>query len=137
MDPQINQALQRGDYSQAALVGGTGIAAGVAGEAAAKRGLAELAKRGVTAPLRMAAAVSAPLAAIPLAATAERSTPMTRAQVQRDRRDNPANYGAQGPSANPQLRRAEAARLRGGRWKIGGFTVPELGISEAGGLFFR
>ena len=137
MDPQINQALQRGDYSQAALVGGTGIAAGAVGEAAAKRGLAELAKRGVTAPLRMAAAVSAPLAAIPLAATAERSTPMTRAQVQRDRRDNPANYGAQGPSANPQLRRAEAARLRGGRWKIGGFTVPELGISEAGGLFFR
>lgn len=137
MDPQINQALQRGDYAEAALVGGTGVAAGVVGEAAVKRGLAELAKRGVAAPLKVASAVAAPLAAIPVAATAERSQPMTKAQLQRDRRDNPVNYGAQGPSANPQLLRAEAARRRGSRWRIGRFKLPEFGISEAAGVFFR
>lgn len=137
MDPQINQALQRGDYSEAALVGGTGLAAGAVGEAAAKRGLAALATRGVTAPLQVASAAAAPLAAIPLAASAERSQPVTKAQLRKDRRENPANYGAMGPSANQQLLRAEAARRRGGRWKVGPFTLPELGISEAGGLFFR
>lgn len=137
LDPSINQALQRGDYSEAALVGGTALAAGAAGEAAVKRGLIELAQRGVTAPLRVATAVAPPVAAIQTAAIAERSVPMTKAQVRRDRRDNPASYGAQGPSANQQLLRAEAARRRGGKWKIGPFTVPELGISEAGGLFFR
>jgi hypothetical protein len=137
MDPQINQALQKGDYAEAALVGGTGVAAGVAGEAAVKRGLAELAKRGMVAPLKIASTAAAPLAAIPLAAAAERSQPITKAQLRKDRQENPANYGAQGPSANPQLLRAEAARRRGGRWKLGGFTLPEFGLTEAGGLFFR
>jgi hypothetical protein len=137
MDPQINQALQKGDYAEAALVGGTGVAAGVAGEAAVKRGLAELAKRGMAAPLKIASTAAAPLAAIPLAAAAERSQPVTKAQLRKDRQENPANYGAQGPSANPQLLRAEAARRRGGRWKLGGFTLPEFGLTEAGGLFFR
>jgi len=141
MDPQINQALQKGDYQEAAMVGGIGIAAGTAGEATVKRGLAELAKRGIAAPLKIASATAAPLAAIPLAATAERSQPITKAQLQKDRQENPASYGAQGPSANLQLLKAEAARRRGGKWKFptpfGSFTVPELGISEAGGLFFR
>jgi hypothetical protein len=54
-----------------------------------------------------------------------------------ERQQDPQSFGAQGPSANPQLLRAEAARRKGGKWKIGPFTVPEFGISEAGGLFFR
>lgn len=141
MDPQINQALQKGDYKEAAMVGGPGLTAGVAGEAIVKRGLAELAKRGVTTPLKVASTVAAPVTAISLAATAERSQPMTKTQTQLDRKQNPARYGAQGPSANPQLLKAEAARRRGGKWKFptpfGNLTIPELGISEAGGLFFR
>lgn len=141
IDPQINQALQKGDYAEAALVAGTGVAGGVAGEAAVKRGLAELAKQGIAAPLQIASTTAAPLAAIPLAAAAERSQPITKAQLQKDRQENPASYGAQGPSANLQLLKAETARRRGGKWKFptpfGSFTVPELGISEAGGLFFR
>jgi hypothetical protein len=40
-----------------------------------------------------------------------------------------------------QFQRAEAARKRGGKWKFptpfGTLRIPELGISEAGGLFFR
>jgi hypothetical protein len=137
LDPSINDALQRGAYGDAALSGSASVAAGGAIEAGTKKVLAELAKRGITAPLQAAPVIAAPLAAIPLAATAERSTPMTKQQVTIDRRDNPAAYGAQGPSANQQLLRAEAARRRGSRWKIGPFALPELGISEAGGLFFR
>ena len=141
MDPQINQSLQKGNYGEAAIAGGTSLTAGVAGEAIVKRGLAELAKRGVTAPLKIAGAAAAPVAAISLATTAERNRPMTKPQIQLDRKQNPARYGAQGPSANPQLLKAEAARRRGGKWKFptpfGNLTIPELGISEAGGLFFR
>jgi hypothetical protein len=37
--------------------------------------------------------------------------------------------------------RAEAARKRGGKWKFptpfGQVTIPEFGLSESGGLFFR
>jgi len=65
------------------------------------------------------------------------SSKPSRRQVAVERHQDPGAFGAQGPSADPQLLRAEAARRRGGRWKIGGFTVPDLGISEAGGLFFR
>lgn len=141
MDPQINQSLQKGNYGEAAMAGGTGLTAGVAGEAIVKRGLGELAKRGITAPLKVVSATAAPVAAISLATTAERSQPMTKTQTQLDRKQNPARYGAQGPSANPQLLKAEAARRRGGKWKFptpfGNLTIPELGISEAGGLFFR
>lgn len=54
-----------------------------------------------------------------------------------ERQQDPQSFGAQGPSANPQLLRAEAARRKGGKWKIGPFTMPEFGISEAGGLFLR
>ena len=75
MDPQINQALQKGDYAEAAMVGGTGVAAGVAGEAVVKRGLAELAKQGIAAPLKIASAAAAPFSAIATATLAPGSSP--------------------------------------------------------------
>lgn len=75
MDPQINQALQKGDYAEAAMVGGTGVAAGVAGEAVVKRGLAELAKQGIAAPLKIASAAAAPFSAIVTATLAPGSSP--------------------------------------------------------------
>jgi hypothetical protein len=34
------------------------------------------------------------------------------------RQENPASFGGQGPNANPQLLKAEAARKRGGRWRL-------------------
>jgi hypothetical protein len=79
MDPQINQALQRGDYAEAAMVGGTGVAAGVAGEAVVKRGLAEFAKRGIAAPLKIASAAAAPFSAITTATLAPGSSPQPKA----------------------------------------------------------
>ena len=48
---------------------------------------------------------------------------------------------AEQAASKAQLLRAEAARKRGGKWKFptpfGNLTIPEFGISEAGGLFFR
>lgn len=79
MDPQINQALQKGDYAEAAMVGGIGIAAGTAGEATVKRGLAELAKRGIAAPLRIASVAAAPISAITTATLAPGSSPQPQA----------------------------------------------------------
>jgi len=79
MDPQINQALQKGDYQEAAMVGGIGIAAGTTGEAAVKRGLAELAKRGIAAPLKIASVAAAPLSAITTATLAPGSSPQPQA----------------------------------------------------------
>lgn len=63
----------------------------------------------------------------------------SRRQQAIERQQDPGAYGAQGPSANPQLLRAEAARRRGGKWKIPGtnFVLPELGFTEAGALLFR
>ena len=61
----------------------------------------------------------------------------SRRQQSIERQQDPGAFGAQGPSANPQLLKAEAARRRGSRWKVGPFDLPELGISEAAGLFFR
>ena len=51
------------------------------------------------------------------------------------------NKKADEQAATSQLLRAEAARKRGGKWKFptpfGTLQIPELGLSEAGGLFFR
>jgi hypothetical protein len=51
------------------------------------------------------------------------------------------NPAANKKAIEDQFRRAEAARKRGGKWKFptpfGNLTIPEFGISEAGGLFFR
>lgn len=48
---------------------------------------------------------------------------------------DPRREAADRAAVESQRRRAEAARARGGRWRIGSFVVPELGISESGGLF--
>jgi hypothetical protein len=56
-------------------------------------------------------------------------------------RITPAMAVAEQVAGKAQLLRAEAARRRGGKWKLptpfGNLTIPELGLSEAGGLFFR
>jgi hypothetical protein len=53
----------------------------------------------------------------------------------------PAAAAAEQAAGKAQLLRAEAARRRGGKWKFptpfGTLRIPEFGISEAGGLFFR
>lgn len=75
LNPEINQALKEGRTADAVFQGGLSVGGGVATEFAVKRGLSALANRGVTAPLQVAAQAASPLAAIQMAALAERSTP--------------------------------------------------------------
>lgn len=140
LNPEFRGAVERADGRKAgeALMKDAAagvVAAPVMGTAAgvAQR-LAPRAASTVLPALGVAANVAAPVSVV---SQLGGDTKPTRRQVSEGRRLNPAAYGASGPSADPQLLKAEAARRRGGRWKIGPFTVPELGISEAGGLFYR
>lgn len=129
-DPAFRSAVEKGDVRKAAQQLATEYAIGTAAAPVVGAG-AGLAQR--IAP-RTAAAV------IPAAATALRiANPV--AVVSQIGGSSKINAAADKKAAQAQLQRAEAARKRGGRWKfptpLGTLTIPELGISEAGGLFFR
>jgi len=139
-DPEFRQAVERGDVRKAGeqiakeYLGGTAAAAVMGLGAGAASRLAPQATAAV-----LPAVVGATRIANPVAVVSQLggSTKPSQRQQSIERQQDPAAFGAQGPSANPQLLKAEAARRRGGRWKIGPFTVPELGLSEAGGFLFR
>jgi hypothetical protein len=139
-DPEFRQAVERGDVRKAGeqiakeYLGGTAAAAVMGLGAGAASRLAPQTTAAV-----LPAVVGATRIANPVAVVSQLggSTKPSQRQQSIERQQDPAAFGAQGPSANPQLLKAEAARRRGGRWKIGPFTVPELGLSEAGGFLFR
>ena len=129
-DPAFRAAVEKGDVKKAAQQLATEYAIGTAAAPIVGAG-AGLAQR--LAP-QTAAAV------IPAAATALRiANPV--AVVSQLGGSSKINAAADKKAAQAQLQRAEAARKRGGKWKFptpfGTVTIPELGISEAGGLFFR
>lgn len=128
-DPGFRAAVERGDVGEAARRVGIEYAAGTA--------LAPVVSTGVNALARTApAAARAVTGALGVARTAN---PI--AVVSQLGGSSRINKKADQAAANAQLQRAEAARRRGSRWKFptpfGTVTLPELGISEAGGLFFR
>jgi hypothetical protein len=129
-DPEFRQAVEKGDVRKAATQVAKEYATGVVAAPIVGAG-AGFAQR--LAP-RAAAAV------IPAAATALRiANPVAVvSQLGGSSKINPA---ADKKASEAQFRKAEAARSRGGRWKFptpfGNLTIPEFGISEAGGLFFR
>lgn len=139
-DPEFRQAVERGDVRKAGeqvakeYLGGTaaaavmGLGSGVAARVAPQATAAVL-----------PAVVGATRLANPVALVSQLggSARPSRRQQAVERQQDPGRFGAQGPSADPQLLRAEAARRRGSRWKIGPLALPELGISESFGLFFR
>jgi hypothetical protein len=139
-DPEFRQAVEDGDLRKA---GGKAIqeyatgllAAPVVGAGAgALQRVAPATAARVLPALAGVARVGNPVAVV---SQLGGSVKPSQRQQRIERQQDPQSFGAQGPNANPQLLRAEAARRKGGKWKIGPFTVPELGISEAGGLFFR
>lgn len=75
LNPSINKALSEGRPGDAALVGGLSLLGGASSEALTKRALESFARRGITTPLRIASVAASPLAAIEIAALAEKSTP--------------------------------------------------------------
>ena len=144
-DPEFRQAVEQGDVRKAATQAAKEYATGVVTAPVVGAGLG-VAQR--LAPQTAAAVIPAAATALrianPVAVVSQlggdtaQISPKQRALL---RQVDPASFGGQGPNANPQLLKAEAARKRGGRWRLptpfGNLTIPELGISEAGGLFFR
>jgi hypothetical protein len=129
-DPAFRQAVEQGDARKAAQQVATEYAIGAAAAPVigASAGLAQ----------RLAPATTA--AVLPAAAGALRvANPL--AVVSQLGGSTKLNKKADEQAIKSQFARAEAARRRGGRWKFptpfGTVTVPELGISESGGLFFR
>lgn len=139
-DPQFRQAVERGDVRKAGeqlvkeYVAGAVAAPVVGAGTGVLQRLAPRAAARVLPALAGAARVGNPVAVASQLGGDRR--PSAR-QTAEERRLDPGAFGAQGPSANPQLLKAEAARRRGGRWKVGPWTLPEFGLTEAGGLFFR
>jgi hypothetical protein len=139
-DPEFRQAVETGNVRKAgervAQEYATGLlAAPVVGMGAgALQRLAPATAAQVLPAVATGARIGNPVAVVSQLGGSAKPSQRQRAE---EKRLDPGAFGAQGPSANPQLLRAEAARRRGGKWKLGPFTVPELGLSEAGGLFFR
>lgn len=129
-DPAFRAAVEKGDVKKAAQQLATEYAIGTAA--------APVVGAGAGFAQRLAPQTAA--AVIPAAATALRiANPV--AVVSQLGGSYKINAAADKKAAQAQLQRAEAARKRGGKWKFptpfGTVTIPELGISEAGGLFFR
>lgn len=129
-DPEFRQAVEKGDVRKAATQ--------VAKEYAIGTAVAPVVGAGAGLAQRLAPQTAA--AVLPAAATALRIANPVAVTSQLGG-SSKINAAADKKAIEAQFRRAEAARRRGGKWKFptpfGTFTVPELGISEAGGLFFR
>lgn len=129
-DPAFRQAVEQGNARKAAQQIATEYAIGAAAApvVGAITGFAQ----------RLAPATAA--AVLPVAANTLRvANPL--AVVSQLGGSTKLNKKADEQAAKSQLARAEAARERGGKWKFltpfGTLRIPELGLSEAGGLFFR
>lgn len=125
--PEIIDSLEKKQYAKAVTQLGASVASGAASDALIRTGVVQAAKTGITAPARALAAVS-PVAG-PMALVSQLGG------------SSRINKKFDEAAANAQMLRAEAARKRGGKWKFptpfGQVTIPEFGISESGGLFFR
>lgn len=139
-DPAFRRAVEDNNLPEAAKIAAKeyaigAVAAPVTGAATGVlQRVAPATAASVLPAVARVARVGSPVAVVSQLGGSSRETARQRVL---QRQQDPQSVGAKGPSATPQLLKAEQARRRGGRWKIGPFTVPELGLSEAGGLFFR
>ena len=121
MSPEIFNQLEAGNYGEAAIQTGSSYAVGDAMQRATNLGLDQLARRGISAPAQFVAGASAPLAAIPIAAMAERSTPSIDSKSLDDSdprkihisKNTPSLLGQYGPdNAFAELPAEEQRRIR-------------------------
>jgi hypothetical protein len=132
-DPEFRQAVEKGDVRKAATQVAKEYATGVVA--------APIVGAGTGFAQRLAPRAAA--AVIPAAATALRiANPVAVvSQLGGSSKMTPRQEAYENQLRETKFRKAEAARKRGGRWKFptpfGNLTIPEFGISEAGGLFFR
>jgi len=128
--PEIFEELEKKRYASALLKAGAAATTGALMEGGVRFGVTKVAEAGIAAPARALAVANPLVAGIATATLAPGSSRVT-----------PAVAAAEKKAGEAQFQRAEAARKRGGKWgfptPFGRLTIPELGLSEAGGLFFR
>ena len=131
-DPAFRQAIEKGNMGEAAKRVGTEYAAGLATGAVVGLGTGALNQISPRAAMLVTGALNIARIANPIAVVS---------QLGGSAKLTPAAAAAEKKAGEAQLLRAEAARKRGGKWgfptPFGRLTIPELGLSEAGGLFFR
>ena len=129
--PEVFKDIEKKHYGSAATKAGAAAATGALMESAVRTGVVNAAKAGIAWPARALAAVNSPLAAVSMATLAPGSSRIT----------TPRQEAYENQLRETKFKQAEAARQRGGKWKFptpfGQVTIPELGISETKGLFFR
>ena len=128
-DPAFRQAVEQGDIGKVARQLGTEYAIGTAAAPVVGMGVGALNQVAPQAARIVAGGLNAARTINPIAVVSQLGG------------SSKINKKADEQAARTQLARAEAARRRGGKWKFptpfGTLRIPELGLSEAGGLFFR
>lgn len=130
-DPAFRTAVEKGDVRQAATQVAKEYATGLAAAPVVGAGMGVLQRVAPQAARVATGALGAARTANPIAVVSQlggssRATPRVEAALRQQGRS--------------QVQRAQAARARGSRWRFptpfGELRIPELGISESGGLFF-
>jgi hypothetical protein len=128
-DPTFRQAVEQGDIGKVARQLGTEYAIGTAAAPVVGMGVGALNQVAPQAARIVAGGLNAARTVNPIAVVSQLGG------------SSKINKKADEQAAKSQLLRAEAARRRGSKWKFptpfGTLQIPELGLSEAGGLFFR
>jgi hypothetical protein len=131
-DPGFRQAVEQGNVGEAAKRVGAEYATGLVAAPFVGLGMGALSQVSPRAAALATGALSTARVANPIAVVS---------QLGGSAKPTPATAAAEKKAGEAQLLRAEAARKRGGKWgfptPFGRLTIPELGLSEAGGLFFR
>jgi hypothetical protein len=131
-DPAFRQAIEQGNMGEAAKRVGAEYATGLIAAPVVGLGMGVLNRVSPKAAALATGALGTARVANPIAVVS---------QLGGSAKPTPAAAAAEQAAGKAQLLRAEAARKRGGKWNFptpfGRLTIPELGLSEAGGLFFR
>jgi hypothetical protein len=127
-DPEFRQAVEQGRTGAAAGMVAKDYAIGTAAAPVVGAGAGVLQRVAPKAAARVLPAVAG--------ATRIGNPVAVVSQIGGDSRQSQAQAVAARQRAEEQRNRARQARQRGGQWGIGPLRLPELGISEAGGLLF-
>ena len=131
-DPEFRQATEQGNLGKAAQLVARDYAIGAATAPVVGMGAGVLSKLGPQAARVVAGGLGVARAANPIAVAS---------QLGGSSKITPRQEAYENQLRETKFKQAEAARKRGGKFKFptpfGQITIPEFGMSESGGLFFR
>lgn len=131
-DPAFREALDRGDSRKAALQVAKEYATGAVAAPVVGAGMGVLQRVAPQAARVVAGGLGVARAANPIAVVS---------QLGGSSKITPRQEAYENQLRETKFKQAEAARKSGGKWSFptpfGRMRIPELGLSESGGLFFR